>query len=187
MTWKATAKPRGCRGAGSGVPTAGERAAVGDLSQVDPPHAPDSSCPGLFPDRCVHVPLLIRPPPIGSPLRVTTASKGRWTRPRSPSPPRPTANLHSSSGVSSLDAVGKETLNLLPQKLVAAASEWRRRLLAAQPNLPPLFLVFQNDAEKSASDPGTPPQTSRPGDLRPTSNTSKPPKESRSPEVTQQG
>lgn len=59
MTWKATAKPRGCRGAGSGVPTAGERAVVGDLPQVDPPRAPDSFLSWAFFPR----PLRPRPSP----------------------------------------------------------------------------------------------------------------------------
>lgn len=57
---------------------------------------------------------------------------------------------------------------------------------------PVIFVFgFQNDTEKSASDPGTPPQTSKPGDLKPTSKSPKvastSPQESHSPEVTQQG
>lgn len=50
---------------------------------------------------------------------------------------------------------------------------------------------FQNDTEKSASDPGTPPQTSKLGDLKSTPKSPKAsstfPKESHSPEVKRQG
>lgn len=54
-----------------------------------------------------------------------------------------------------------------------------------------LFFAFQNDTEKSASDPGTPPQTSKPGDLNSTlkspKTTSMPPQESKAPQVTPPG
>lgn len=52
-----------------------------------------------------------------------------------------------------------------------------------------LFWHFQNDTEKSASDPGTPPQTSKPGDRSTTKSPMPSPKasnEPRSPEVKRQ-